>query len=71
MRFSYVADGGPAADAGLQAGDVLLELDGRAVLSGERTGALIHERRPGETVNAKVRRNNRVLEVKIRLSRWP
>ena len=71
VRFSYVADGGPAAEAGLQAGDVLLELDGRAVLSGERAGAMIQQRRPGEIVNAKVRRNDRILEVKIRLSRWP
>jgi hypothetical protein len=70
-RFSYVADGGPAAEAGLQEGDVLLELDGRAVLSGERAGVMIQQRRPGETVNAKIRRNDRILEVKIRLSRWP
>ena len=70
-RFSYVADGGPAAEAGLQAGDVLLELDGRAVVSGERAGAMIQQRRPGETISAKVRRNNRILDVKIRLSRWP
>ena len=71
VRFSYVADGGPAAEAGLRAGDVLLELDGRAVLSRERAGAMIQQRRPGETVNAKIRRDNRILEVKIRLSRWP
>ncbi|GMR23907.1 MAG: hypothetical protein BMS9Abin37_2383 [Acidobacteriota bacterium] len=69
--FSYVADGGPAAAAGLQAGDVLLELDGRAVVSGERAGAMIEQRRPGETVSAKIRRDNRILEVKIRLSQWP
>jgi hypothetical protein len=71
VRFSYVADGGPAAEAGLRAGDVLLELDGRAVVSGDRAGALIQQRRPGETVNAKVRRDNRIIEVKILLSRWP
>ena len=70
-RFSYVADGGPAAEAGLQAGDVLLELDGRTVVSGERAGVMIQQRRPGETINAKIRRNDRILEVKIRLSQWP
>lgn len=71
VRFSYIAAGGPAAAAGLQAGDVLLELDGRAVVSGDRAGSLIKERRPGETVNAKIRRKDRVLEVRIHLAQWP
>lgn len=71
VRFSYVADGGPAARAGLEAGDVLLELDGRAVSSGQRAGALIRQRRPGETVRAKIRRKDRILEVRVRLSEWP
>ncbi len=71
VRFSYIAAGGPAAEAGLQAGDVLLELDGRAVVSGERAGSLIQRRRPGETVNAKIRRKDRVLEVRIHLAQWP
>ena len=71
VRFSYVEDGGPAARAGLQAGDVLLELDGRVVSTGRRATALLRQKRPGETINAKVRRNNRILEVKVQLSRWP
>ena len=71
VRFSYVADDGPAAQAGLKAGDVLLELDGRTVRSGERATALIKQKRPGETIHAKVRRNDQILEVKVRLSRWP
>jgi hypothetical protein len=71
VRFSYIAAGGPAAAAGLQAGDVLLELDGRAVVSGARAGSLIQQRRPGETVNAKILRKDRVLEVRIQLTQWP
>ncbi len=71
VRFSYVQDGGPAARAGLQAGDVLLELDGRVVSTGRRATALLGQKRPGETIHAKIRRNNRILEVKVRLSRWP
>ena len=71
VRFSYVEDGGPAARAGLRAGDVLLELDGRVVSTGRRASALLRQKRPGETISAKVRRNNQILEVKVQLSRWP
>jgi hypothetical protein len=71
VRFAYVADDGPAARAGLEAGDVLLALDGRTVDSGDRASSLIRARRPGETVSAKIRRKGQVLEVVVRLASWP
>jgi hypothetical protein len=71
VRFAYVAYDGPAARAGLEAGDVLLEIDGRAIRSGGRAAVIMRERRPGETVNAKVRRKDKILEVRVQLSRWP
>ena len=71
VRFAYVARDGPAARAGLEAGDVLLELDGRAIGSSDRASSIIQQRRPGETVSAKIRRKDRLLEVKVRLANWP
>jgi hypothetical protein len=71
VRFAYVADDGPAAEAGLEAGDVLLEIDGRPVGSRDRASVVIRDRRPGEIVNAKIRRKDRILEVKVRLASWP
>jgi S1-C subfamily serine protease len=71
VRFAYVADDGPAARAGLEAGDVLLEIDGRTVDSGDRASSLIRERQPGETVSAKIRRKGQILEVMVRLASWP
>ncbi len=71
VRFAYVANDGPAAQAGLEAGDVLLEIDGRPVGSRDRASSVIRERRPGEIVNAKIRRKDRILEVKVRLASWP
>ena len=71
VRFSYVADDGPAAAAGLRAGDVLLELNGQSVRSSERASIILRQHRPGQTIRAKVRRNGEVLEISIRLSRWP
>jgi S1-C subfamily serine protease len=71
VRFAYVAEDGPAALAGLEAGDILLELDGRVVGSSGRASSLIGERQPGETVRAKIRRKDRILMVKVQLSSWP
>ncbi len=71
VRFAYVARDGPAALAGLEAGDVLLELDGRAIGSSDRASSVFRQRRPGEVVSAKVRRKDQILEVKVRLSSWP
>lgn len=71
VRFAYVAHDGPAARAGLEAGDVLLEIDGRAIGSSDRATSIIQQRRPGETVNAKIRRKDQILEVKVWLSNWP
>ena len=71
VRFGYVAHDGPAARAGLEAGDVLLEIDGRAIGSSDRASSIIQQRHPGETVNVKIRRKDQILEVKVRLSNWP
>jgi len=71
VRFAYVAHDGPAARAGLEAGDVLLEIDGRTIGSSDRASSIIQQRHPGETVNVKIRRKDQILEVKVRLSNWP
>jgi Peptidase family M28/PDZ domain/PA domain len=71
VRFAYVAEGGPAAVAGLLAGDVLVSIDGRAVGAGGRAMRVLRERRPGEVVSATVRRDGKTLEVKVRLASWP
>ena len=71
VRFTYVAPAGPAAKAGLLPGDILLEIDGRAVGSSDNATRLLRELRPGETVNAKVRREDKILRVSVELTSWP
>ncbi len=71
VRFSYIAIDGPAAVAGLKVGDVLLALNGRTISSRERASILIRQHRPGEMVEAKVRRQGQILQIKVRLSKWP
>jgi hypothetical protein len=71
VRFAYVAADGPAAKAGLEAGDVLLEIDGRSIRSSEKAAGILKQHRPGETVHAKVRRKGRILDVRLQLASWP
>lgn len=59
-----VETGGPAADAGLAVGDLLISIDGHPIPSdegGRRLGAL----EAGERVTFEVRRGDRILEVSI------
>jgi S1-C subfamily serine protease len=55
---------GPAADAGLKAGDILVELDGETVAE-ESIGEILAKRKPGDTVPAKVLRAKQALTFKI------
>ncbi len=45
-----VVSGGPAAEAGIQTGDVVVLFDGQLVDSAERLGELIRDHRPGDQV---------------------
>jgi len=58
---------GPAKDAGIQPGDLLVELDGQPV-SEEKLGELLSKRRPGDTVEAVVLREKKRVTVKIVLA---
>ncbi len=52
-----VEKGGPAAKAGLEAGDVILAVDGQNIQASGELPALIAAKRPGEVVNLQVWRN--------------
>ena len=49
-----VVSEGPAADAGIQAGDVVVLFDGQLVDSADRLGELIRDHRPGDRVEVGV-----------------
>ncbi|HLY75346.1 MAG TPA: PDZ domain-containing protein [Planctomycetota bacterium] len=65
IRVSEVR--GPAKEAGIQAGDLLVELDGEAV-SEDKLGDLLAKHQPGDTVTAVVLRSKKRLPVKILLA---
>lgn len=60
VLVSKVADGSPAAIAGVQVGDVVTAVDGEAVRDGAGLGRLIRQRDEGETVALEVYRDGRI-----------
>ncbi len=60
-----VMPGGPGEKAGLQQGDLVLAVDDRDVNDRRVLYEALHDRGPGENVNLKVLRNNRVFQIEI------
>lgn len=73
VRVVGVAEDGPAAQAGLRVGDVLLEFDGRRVDDPRRLVVLLEERAEAGAVMLQVQRGDAVLEldaeVEVRVAR--
>jgi len=64
---SSVEDEGPAAKAGLEAGDVILEFDGRPIGAASELPAAVAQTAPGKNVQLKVWRKNAEKEFKLKL----
>ena len=62
-----VTSGGPAAKAGLKAGDIIIQLDGKAVNDVSGLGAILLSKKPGETVAVQVYRGNQQRTVNVTL----
>ncbi|MEU5605008.1 trypsin-like peptidase domain-containing protein [Streptomyces lydicus] len=62
-----VTPGGPGAKAGLRAGDVITEVDGAAVHSGEELIVKIRSHRPGDTLLLTLQRGGKQQSVRLRL----
>ncbi|HEU5252905.1 MAG TPA: trypsin-like peptidase domain-containing protein [Solirubrobacterales bacterium] len=83
---SEVVPGGPAEEAGLKAGDdrlrfqavqyrtggdVILEVDGKEILSPESLAEVVSARRPGETVTLTILRDGEREDIELKLGKRP
>lgn len=66
-----VQDGGPAAKAGIQPGDVLVKLDGKDLATPEDLLAALRTKSPGQNVTVEFRRASETQEVKVQLAERP
>jgi serine protease DegQ len=66
-----VPRGGPADKAGVKPGDVLLEIEGKPVADPQSMLNLVASLAPGSTATMKIRRQGRIMEVKVIVGRRP
>ena len=63
--------GSPAEDAGLQAGDIIVSVDGEQVSADTDLSTLILPHKPGDTITLRVLRDNSAREVEVTLGELP
>jgi putative serine protease PepD len=66
-----VTAGGPAADAGLKAGDIITKLDGTTIASTNDLVAAVAAHHPGDKVDLTVRRGSSTLSLTVTLGTQP
>ncbi|HYZ29430.1 MAG TPA: trypsin-like peptidase domain-containing protein [Thermoleophilaceae bacterium] len=66
-----VVAGGPASDGGLQAGDVITQIDGQKVDGSSSLVATVAEHRPGEKLTLTVERSGETVHVTVTLGVQP
>ncbi len=69
VRFSDVRDGSPAAKAGLKAGDILTEFDGKKIQNLYDFTYALRARNPGDVVLVRVIRNGQSIDAKVLLTK--
>jgi len=68
VRFAGIRDGSPAGKAGLQAGDILVEFDGKAIGNLYDFTYTLRDHKPGDSVLVKVHRGSQTIEAKVLLT---
>lgn len=71
VLIAGVVRGGPADRAGVKPGDVLVEVEGKAVPDSSAMLNLVAEAQPGKTANLKVLRNNAEVAMKLTVGKRP
>jgi predicted metalloprotease with PDZ domain len=68
VRFADVRDGTPAAKAGLRAGDILIEFDGKEIANLYDFTYALRAHKAGDLVPVKVMRGSQIIEAKVLLT---
>ncbi len=71
ILVAEVTAGGPAAKAGILQGDIIVSLDGEAMVESADVLVAIRDRRPGETVQVELDRNGTTMVISVVLEERP
>jgi S1-C subfamily serine protease len=67
VRFADIREGTPAAQAGLKAGDILIEFDGKAIGNLYDFTYALRAKKPGDRVTVKVMRGSETVSASVLL----
>jgi putative serine protease PepD len=70
-HVAAITNGGPAANAGLQTGDVITSLGGKTVADSTALSAIVDEHKPGDSVQVDVSRNGSKKTLSVKLGQRP
>jgi len=71
-RVGEVITGGPAYNAGIQVGDIIVGLNWSRIMNGDQVLSYLEENTlPGETLTLNILRSNQTLEIQVILGRRP
>jgi C-terminal processing protease CtpA/Prc len=65
VRVNSVSPGGPAAEAGVKAGDVIVAIDGRKVATGRELVRVMEDVEPGQKVALDLKRDGKAVKVTV------
>jgi S1-C subfamily serine protease len=71
LAVEDVFPGSPGAKAGLKPGDVILQVEGKALASIDAVEDLMKTLKAGQTITVRIRRGKKELDVKVTLSERP
>jgi len=73
LHVQRLAEGGPAAAAGVRVTDIITSMNGRRVDFGDELDLLLYlgDRKPGEYLRLGILRDSKVREIRVRLGTMP
>ena len=71
LLVAQVTSGGPAAKAGIQQGDIIVEVDGDEMTEGSDLQGAMRDKRPGDSVQVTLDRSGTITEITVTLEERP
>lgn len=71
ILVAQVSAGGPAARAGIQQGDIIVELEGEEMVESADLLMAIRDKKPGDTVEVSIDRNGEQMVIEVTLDERP